>query len=289
MLRIVTDGGADMPVEWVKAYDIHILPLWVRFGERMYTQGVDVGPENFYDLVRSHGVLPKTSLPSPQQAMDFYRGIAQKGDIVLSVHIASKLSGTFSVIQVAARELAEELHIHPFNSGAGSLAMGWMCREARIMERAGSSMAEILQRLERARQRLTVIFTVDNLEFARLSGRVNALQSTLSSVLRIKPIIMLRDGLLFAGEKVRTRQKALDRILECVKERVGTQKIVIGIVHAADPETAEALMKRARLLFNIEEMVISELSIPVAAHLGPGTVGIVAIPVEEDDKNAESG
>jgi fatty acid-binding protein DegV len=88
MLRIVTDGGADMPAEWVKAYDIHVLPLWVRFGERVYTQGVDVGPENFYDLVRANRVLPKTSLPSPQQVIDFYRSIAQRGDDILSRRVS---------------------------------------------------------------------------------------------------------------------------------------------------------------------------------------------------------
>ncbi len=282
MLRIVTDGAVDMPKGWEVDYDIHILPLWVRFGERTYTQGIDIGPENFYDLVRENRVLPKTSLPSPQQVVDFYRKIATRGDDVLSVHLASKLSGTFSVIQVAARELANEINVIPFDSGAGSAAMGWMCREARLWECSGAALTEIVQRLERIRQQLTIIFTVDNLEFAKLSGRVNSLQSTISSVLRIKPIIMLRDGLLFAGEKVRTRQKALDRILDCVRERVGQQRILMAVVHAADPATAQVLVERAKTLFNIKELIVTELSIPVAAHLGPGTVGIVAIPVQED-------
>jgi DegV family protein with EDD domain len=285
MLKIVTDGGADMPAGWEQNYNINILPLWVRFGEKMYTQGLDLGPYNFYDLVRLNRIIPKTSLPSPQQVIDFYRGIAAKGDDILSVHIASKLSGTFSVIQLAARELAGEINVIPFDSGAGSAAMGWMCREARILDRAGVSLAEITQRLECARRQLMVIFTVDNLDFARLSGRVNALQSTISSILNIKPVIMLRDGLLYAGEKVRTRQKALDRILECVKERMGTQKLALAVVHAADLETAQALVQKAKTLFNIKEVIVTDLSIPVAAHLGPGTVGIVAIPVEEDCKS----
>jgi DegV family protein with EDD domain len=272
MLRIVTDGGADMPASWIKEFDIHVLPLWVRFGDKMYTQGVDLGVNNFYDLVRLNRVVPKTSLPSPQQVVDFYRGIAQKGDNVLSVHIASKLSGTYSVIEMAARELVGEINVIPFDSGAGSAAMGWMCREARNLERAGSSLNEIVARLERARQRLTVIFTVDNLEFAQLSGRVNALQSTISSLLKIKPIIMLKEGLLFAGEKARTRQKALDRILECVKERVGMEKISLAVVHAADPETASAIAERAKRLFNIQDLIVTDLAIPVAAHLGPGTI-----------------
>jgi DegV family protein with EDD domain len=282
MLRIVTDGGADMPSNWEKDFDIKILPLWVRFGERMYTQGVDVGPNNFYDLVRLNRIIPKTSLPSPQQVIDFYRGIAQKGDNILSVHLASKLSGTYSVIQMAARELIGEMNVIPFDSGAGSAALGWMCREARRLEQAGASLTDIVGRLERARQQLTVIFTVDNLEFAQLSGRVNALQSTLSSILKIKPIIMLKEGLLFAGEKVRTRQKALDRILECARERVGTQRIALAVVHAADPETAKEMVEKARRIFNIQDLIVTDLAIPVAAHLGPGTIGIVAIPVEED-------
>ena len=282
MLKIVTDGAVDMPQGWEKEYDIHVLPLWVRFGERIYTQGVDIGPDNFYTLVRENRAIPKTSLPSPQQVVDFYRKIAVKGDNILSVHLASKLSGTFSVIQIAAEELTNEINIIPFDSGAGSAAMGWMCREARQLERRGAALAEIVQRLEKFREQLTLIFTVDNLEFAQLSGRVNSLQSTVSSLLRIKPVIMLRDGLLYAGEKVRTRKRALERILDCVRERVGTQKIYLAVVHAADPDTAQLVVEKAKALFNIKELIVTELSIPVAAHLGPGTVGIIAIPVEED-------
>jgi fatty acid-binding protein DegV len=109
---------------------------------------------------------------------------------------------------------------------------------------------------------------------------VNALQSTLSSMLKIKPIIQLRDGLLLAGEKVRTRQKALDRILDCVRERVGMKRVYLAVVHAADPETAQLMVEKARRMFNIKELIVTDLSIPVAAHLGPGTIGIVAIPEE---------
>jgi fatty acid-binding protein DegV len=98
--------------------------------------------------------------------------------------------------------------------------------------------------------------------------------------LKIKPIILLRDGLLFAADKVRTRQKALDHILEAVRETMGNQKLNLAIVHAADPETARGLVEKARTLFNINELIMTDLSIPVAAHLGPGTVGIVAYPVE---------
>jgi DegV family protein with EDD domain len=281
MLKIVTDGSADMPEEWINHYGIHILPLNIRFGEETYVQGVDISPAKFYRLVQQKRIIPQTSLPSPQQVMDFYRKLAAGKDRILSIHLASKLSGTFSIIQMAAKDLVGELQVTAYDSGAGSAALGFMCREARLMDNAGASIQDIINKLERIRKQLIVIFTVDNLEFARLSGRVNMLQSTLASVLRIKPVILLRDGLLFAADKVRTRQHALDHILEAVRERVGERKVEMAIVHAADPETARSLIDRAKKIFNIRDLIMTDLSIPVAAHLGPGTVGIVAYPVEE--------
>jgi DegV family protein with EDD domain len=281
MLRIVTDGATDMPSEWVGLYEINVVPLYLNFGQKSYTQGVDIGPQNFYKLVQERHKIPQTSLPSPQKVVDFYRSIANKGDQVLSIHLASKLSGTFSVFQSAARELVGELNIYAFDSLAGSAATGFMCQEARLLERAGIAFPDILARLEQVRKQLMVIFTVDNLEFARLSGRVNSLQAVFSSVLKIKPIIVLRDGLLFAADKVRTRQKALDHMLEMVLEGVGNKKVRMAVVHAADPETARWLIEKARTLFNIKEIIMTDLSLPVAAHLGPGTVGIVAYPIED--------
>ncbi len=281
MLRIVTDGAADMPVEWYEKFKINLLPLRIRFGETTYIQGVDVTPDNFYKLVKEKKAIPKSSLPSPLQVVEFYRKIAQKGDQILSIHIASKMSGTFSTVEMAARELAGELDIHPFDSGAGSAALGFMCREARILEERGLSLQEILKNLERMKQRLAVVFTVDNLEFARMSGRINGIQAAISSLLKIKPIIVLKDGLLGMAEKVRTRQKALDRILDDVKAQVGEQKVFLAVVHAADPATARDLIEQAKKKFRIVDSFVEDLSIPVAANLGPGTIGIVAIPVEE--------
>ncbi len=281
MLKIVTDGSADMPVEWLEKYKINVVPLWVQIGDRSYQQGVDISPANFYSIVKEKRIFPKTSLPSFQQVMDFYRKISSRGDTILSIHLTNTLSGTFGIFQTAARELAGELQVYPFDSGAGSAALGFMCREARIMETAGFSLQDILRRLEAIREKITIMFTVDNLEFARLSGRINALQSAISSALKIKPIIVLRDGLLQMAEKVRTRQKALDRILEAARERVGRRQVVMAIVHAADPDMAREVLEKAKKVFNLKEIIVTDLSLPVAAHLGPGAIGIVTYP--DDD------
>jgi DegV family protein with EDD domain len=280
MLRIVTDGGADMPDEWLQEYDISLLPLRIRFGEEDYTQGVNIDKTNFYQIVEQKKMIPNTSLPSPQQVAEFYRSIAQKGDDILSVHIASKLSGTFSIIQMAAKDLTGEFNVFPFDSGAGSAIQGFMCREARLMERVGRSIHAILERMEDIRKKVVVIFTLDTLEYARMNGRINGLVSAITSILKVKPIIMLGDGSLNMGEKVRSRHKSIDRVIELVQEKIGNRPAAMAVVHANDLETARSIYDRVRNLANVKELIVTELAIPVAANLGPGTVGIAAYTLD---------
>lgn len=280
MLKIVTDGSIDMPTGWAGDYGIDVLPLFVRFGETSYVPGVNLSGTQFYELVRKNNIIPKTSLPSPDQVMAFYRKIAKEGDEILSIHLGSKMSGTFSTVLMAAKEMAEDYKIYTFDSGAGSAALAFMCKEARLLYRAGASVNDILYRLEEIRQKLTVVFTVDSLEFARLSGRVNALQSAVTSMLGIKPIIVLRDGLLQMTEKARTRQHALEKVAVFVRDQVGSSLVNVAVVHAADPKTADWLTTRIQQLVKIKELILTELSIPLAANLGPGTVGIVAYPID---------
>jgi DegV family protein with EDD domain len=282
MIHIVTDGSVDMPPDWSEKYHIHVLPLMVRFGEKVYMSGVDIFPENFYNLVQQIGIVPKTSLPSPGQIADFYRSIAKKGEEILSIHLSSKLSGTFSAVQLAAREVEKEFQIVTFDSFAGSAALGFMCREAGLMVDSGHSLHSIIDRLAQIKERLTVIFTLDTLEFARLNGRVTAIQSLFGSLLRIKPIIILKDGLLEMEDKVRTRNASIQHILEMTSKRLGKMPVNIAVVHAGDLKTALDLVEKVKGLFNYRDLVITDLAIPVAANLGPGTIGIIAYPVKEE-------
>lgn len=284
VLRIATDGSADMPARWRSEYQIDVMPLRLNFGDRTFTQGVDLTSDDFYRLVQQTHQIPQTSLPSPEQVKDFYRSIAKRGETILSIHLASKLSGTFHAFQLAAQELVNEYPIHVIDSGAGSAGLGFMCREARRMWQAGLPVEQILRRLRSARERLFISFTVDRLDFALMSGRINSMQNAISSILKIKPIIVLRDGLLEMAEKVRTRRRSLDRMLEVVRERIGQQQVDLAVVHAADPSMAEEMLAKAKQFFNVRDVIVTDLSIPVAAHLGPGTIGIVAYPVSDEEQ-----
>ncbi len=281
MLRIVMDGAGDMPEGWAEAYDIHVIPINIQFKDQTFLQGVDISNEQFYDVVQANGVIPKTSQPTPYQFIEFYKRIAQVGDTILSLHVTSKLSGTFESAKIAAKELQEKFTIIPFDSGAGSAAMGYMVREARILDRAGASLQVILDRMKFISRNVSIILTLNTLDYARMSGRVKALQATIASMLNVKPIVVLRDGMLNVAERVRTRQKSLERVIARIKERFDDLPVNVAVVQACDDQAGESLMDQVRKCLNCRELILTELSIGVAANLGPGTVGIVAYPVEE--------
>jgi DegV family protein with EDD domain len=282
VLRIVTDGAVDMPAEWEQMYSINILPLNVNFGEESYIQGAGFTNADFYRLVCEKKMIPKTSLPSIGQIKAYYRSIAQAGDTILSIHISSRLSGTFSTIEAAARELAGEFKIFAFDSLGGSAGQAFLAREARQMDWAGAALPEILCHLEQIRQRIAIIFTINTLDYAYLSGRISALQGLIAASLKLKPIIVLRSGLLDVADKVRTRQRSLENVLHRLHDRFGNCPVTIAVVHAADPQTAQALLKQVEGVLNVKEAILTELSIPVAANLGPGAIGVVAYSVEEE-------
>ena len=279
MLHIVTDGAADMPPEWVDQYEIHVIPINIQFGDQTYLQGVDISEAGFYRLVSESGKVPGTAQPSPFQFTQFYEKIAAEGDTILSLHVTRKLSGTYEAAVAAARELARKFNVVPFDSGAGSAALGMMCREARLMQRSGAPVAQIVEYLFRVRKRLQIVLTLDTLDYARMSGRVGLLQASLASLLDVKPIVVLRNGLLEMEERVRTRSRSIERVLEIVHQRFDRELLDAAVVHACDPDTAAILHKQAESSLNLRNLYTTSLSISVAANLGPGTVGLVAYPV----------
>ena len=278
MLKIVMDSAGEIPDEWRSEYDVQVIPVNIQFENKTYQQGIDLSKDDFYRLADSTGVIPKTSQPTPQQFVDFYNRISQAGDTILSLHVTSKLSGTFNSAVLAARELKDKLII-PFDSGSGSAALGFMCKEVRQLDRAGATIQAILARLEVIRQNVNVILTLDSLEYARRSGRVKALPAALAALINIKPIIILKDGALDVKEKVRTRQRALSRVLEIIHERVDDRLVNVAVVHSQSLQAAIQLLQKVCETLRVNEVIVSELSIGVAANLGPGTIGIIAYAV----------
>jgi DegV family protein with EDD domain len=281
MLRIVTDGAADMPPAWEQEFDIQVIPVNIRFGEKTYLQYAELDNAGFYKMVDETKTIPKTAQPSPHQFVEFYEKVARPGDTILSIHVTSRLSGTYASAVQAAEEVKGRFEVLPLDSMVGSVAIGFMCREARKMDRQGKSPQEIVRSLEGVRGHIRAVFTLDTLEYARMSGRVGAMQAALASLMNVKPIAVLKGGVLTMADKVRTRKASIARIIAMGEAEFGQTPIYLGVLQANDPTSGEALMREARPHFNVVgEPVLSDLSISVAANLGPRTVGLVLYPVE---------
>ncbi len=281
MLRIVMDGAGDMPPGWEEQYEIDTIPINIHFKEQAYLQGVDLSNEEFYQLVDQSGVIPKTSQPTPQQFIDFYRRIAEPGDTILSLHVTKKLSGTCDSAEMAARELEGEYKVIPMDSANGSAGLGLMCREARMLERAGATIDQIVARMEQIRRNISIVLVLDTLEYARLSGRVKTLQAALVSILNVKPIVELINGDLVMADRVRTMSRAISAAINKTRDIHGVRKLNVAVVQARAPKAGKELLELVRAELNCLDLIMTELSIAVAANLGPGTLGIVAYPAQE--------
>ncbi len=278
MIRIVTDGGADVPHDWYEKYQINAIPLYVRFGDTSYLDGVDISRQQFYDLIDSTKVVPKTSLPGPTQVINYYRSVAQPGDTIISLHLSSKVSGTYSVVKTAADEIKNEFDIHVVDSLCGSAALGFMCRDASVMAEQGQSVEAILKHLLAVRDKLTIHLTLDSLEYAHLNGRISALKALVGSLLKVKPIIGLDNGALDIVSKVRTRFKSVERMIEIASAKVKGKAVRVALVHANDIAMVESMKEKVMQAFDCRELIITDLTVPIAANLGPGTIGLVTYP-----------
>ncbi len=283
MIRIVTDSTCDLPQQYVVRYNIKVVPIVIHFGEEVYLDRVTIDAQTFYGMIDEQRALPKTSQPSPGDFTAAFREVAAAaegdGDQILSIHVTGKLSGTCQSAQMAAEMVKDEIPVTVFDSLGGSAGLGFMCVEAARMAEAGASLEEIVSRLEYMRKEINIFLTLADLRFAQMSGRVGRLQGTLASLLNVKPIIVLEDGIIDAQERVRTRRRAIDRMLELTAQRVGDSPVNIGVMHAATPVEAQELLAQAQKMFNCQESYVNDLALGLAVQFGPGTLGIVSYRV----------
>ena len=214
MLHIVTDSATDMPASWREQFGIHVIPVNLCIQGKTYKDEVDLDCDHFLELVARTRQIPTTSQPSPHDYVELYQTIANPEDTILSIHLSSKLSGTFASALTAKQEVLGELNVVPFDSLSGSAATAFMAREARELADKGAGLDTILQRLAYIRDKVRIAFTLDTLEYAVMSGRIRRLQAAVVSVLQIKPIVEVRDGLIEMTDKVRTRKRATARLIE---------------------------------------------------------------------------
>jgi len=273
-VRIVTDSACDLPNETINNYGIGIVPLYINIGKSGFLDGIDITREQFYQNLPTYPVHPTTAVPSLQKFRTIYNSLAEKGaSEVLSIHVSKALSAVVDVAQSAAQETTT-IPVTVFDSRQLSLGTGFLVETAAKMAVAGSSIRDILAALNDQIKRSYVFAALDTLEYLRRSGRMNHFMSSLGSLLQIKPILTMYDGKPVA-ERVRTRSRALQRLVEKL-EGVGKLE-QIAIVHTHALERITELRTMAASILPKGNILETEVTPVIGAHLGPGVLGFAVV------------
>jgi len=273
-VAIVTDSTSYMPADLVQQYQIHVVPNVVNWGTKTYRDGVDITSTEFFERRKKDPENPTTAVASIGEFRDVYAKAAESAEAVLGLHLSAKLSGTYSAAE-QARALLTDKNIRVIDSNATAMALGFVVLAAARAAEAGQSLAEVAAAAEATIPRVGLFFTVETLDYLRRGGRIGGASAFLGGLLDMKPILELRDGRVEPLERVRSKRKALDRILDIIAEQTsGKSPIRLATIHAAAPDEAKALLESAKTRLGAVEAILAEASPTVATHTGPGTVGL---------------
>ncbi|HSW10496.1 MAG TPA: DegV family protein [Bacillota bacterium] len=274
-VKIVTDSVCDLPERLIEQHRITVVPALVHFGVEQYRDRVEISVQEFMRRLPLAKTPPKTSQPPPGAFLEVYEEATKDGSSVVSIHVSSRMSGTYQSAMVARSMLADR-DIEVYDSQLGSMGQGWMVLAAAREALAGKGKQEILATVARVGSRMRTLIVVDTLEYLARNGRVGRAQAWLGGMLRVKPILTVVDGVIEPLEKVLGGQRVLDRLVELVHEGLDRgQRAALGIIHAEAEEQASRLKEKLEKLFKFEEVVIAETGPAIAANVGPGAYGVM--------------
>ena len=277
-VAIFTDSASDMDPARAAAAGIGIVPLLVSFGNESFKAGVELSTADFWArMVAPDAPFPTTAASSPGDFKDAYEAAFASGaDAIVSIHVAGTLSATIKSAQIA-RDMLPDREIHVIDSLGASMAEGILAEMAVELAAEGRSAAEIAEILEARAPDIVVYVALETLEYLRKGGRISGAQAAIGTLLSVKPIIVVRHGAVATGDRVRTRSKARERLIEMVVERPVERLVILHSV-SPDVETFRAeLLARIPDAPPVEDVPIALVGASIGPHLGPGCVGAVAL------------
>ncbi len=274
-IKIVTDSVCDLPQRLIEQYRITVVPALVHFGTEQYRDRVEMSIREFMRRLPLAKTPPKTSQPPPGAFYEVYEEATRDGSSVVSIHVSSRVSGTYQSA-VIARSMLPDRNIEVVDSLLGSMGQGWMVLAAARDVLGGKSMQEILATVAQVGSRMKTLIVVDTLEYLARNGRVGRAQAWLGSMLRVKPILTVADGVIEPLEKVLGGQRVLERLVQLVHEGLDpSYRAMLGIIHADAEEQALRLKEALEKHFKFDEVVIAETGPAIAANVGPGAYGVM--------------
>jgi DegV family protein with EDD domain len=275
-VALVTDSTTYMPLDLVKKYNISVAPQVLIWGDQTYKDGVDIQSQEFFTRLKTTKVMPTTSQVAVVSFQEIFQDLVNKDFEVLAILVSSRLSGTIQSAHQASDLLGTARgKVHVVDSQSVAMALGFqVLAVARALE-AGAGLKEAIELAERSHQHTGVFFAVDTLEFLHRGGRIGGAQRFLGTMLNMKPILAIQEGKVDGIERIRTKGKAHDRVLELTVEKVaGRSPVHLATLHANAADDARALLARAEQALKPAESIFTEVSPTVGTHAGPGTVGL---------------
>lgn len=274
-IKLVIDSTADLPRELIEAYGMTMVPLNVHFGDEQFKDQVDFSSDEFFAKVANSPVHPRTSQPAPGDFLEIYQRLLAEGHEILSLHISSDLSGTYQSAVMAKEMLPAGSPVEIVDSRSASAGIGLMALEVAKRAENGASMAELVDWLAEARQRMRIVLAVETLEYLQKNGRIGRAAAMVGGLMGIRPILQVDEGVVAPLDKVRGRAKVLPRVVELASQMVAPgSKVRVAVLHGDAEEAAKAWLEAVKPIWQIEEAHLFQLGATVGVHVGPGTVGL---------------
>ncbi|WP_020062834.1 DegV family protein [Bacillus sp. 123MFChir2] len=273
-IAIVTDSTAYIPKHVREELHIHMIPLNVIFGNESYQEEVEITAEDFYEKVREQEELPKTSQPAIGEFVTLFEELGKEYDAVISIHLSSGISGTYQTATTAG-QMVEGVDVYTYDSEISCEVQGFYAREGAKMASEGKSPKEILARFDEMKKTIDAYFVVDDLHHLQRGGRLNSAQAFIGSLLQVKPVLYFRDKIIIPFEKIRTRKKALKRIVEVFDEQASKGiPMEAVIIHANREEEAKEWEQELKEIYPHVEFKIGYFGPVIGTHLGEGSLGL---------------
>jgi DegV family protein with EDD domain len=277
-VAVVSDSNAYVPKRLAEANGLTMLQQYVIYGDGRRVHEDDVDLDAFFEEMRSAEQLPTTSNPTIEDFVAAYEELLKSAEAIVSVHSSGQISQTVKAASEAARQLGATDRIHVVDSLSAGGGLGVIALAAARRAAAGESAERVVATAEEARAQLKFWFAIESLEFLRRSRRIGAASAWVGSTLRMRPILTMEDGQMKPVERVRTAERALERLVDYARQRHASGADAWVVQHVRSPEAADELTERARKVFGTDPVFCSEIGAVVGAHTGPGLLGIGALP-----------
>jgi DegV family protein with EDD domain len=269
-VQVITDSTADMPEGTEKELGIRVVPIYLRFGEKTYHDGVDITKDEFYGMLSTSPHHPASSQPNPEDFTSVFKEYCGNRDGIVSIHKSSKISGTYNSANIARKTLKSECPTEIIDSGLNSGGLGLVVKAAAKAARAGASLLEVANEARKAKDSVRMFGMFETMKYLARSGRVNKTIATAARILNVMPLLTFREGEIVRAGLVRTVNKGMEKIHEFVKNNAPISELTI--VHSKVLVQALELKKRLGEFINEEKIEIAELGAGLGVHGGPGVL-----------------